>query len=460
MATNNEAPRHPREDADVNTCPTENHYMENPTREYFNNLRKVELQKLCRQLGLPKVWQTKQQLVEMLLHAYRDQESTQDECSDKDIPTGIINKILNELEDIKGNLAAKDFEINELNLMLKTAHVTINRLNDRISTLEELVQQQPNPDIRPTQIENELTLLIGDNNLNEVRLADLEENCKVKTIKDTTMDLTACWIREKLDLQLSKCIIYCGTNDLIETENFSSVLDDLGSLITELKHKKENVDIYVCELVPHLNIDINSRINMYNEKLLNWCSVNGVNFIKTNLSFRLGTGDIDEICYNSGGNDSEDNLNRYGVLRLLKIINKQCKYLKPRGNMKPNNRERKTNEYNSHHYSKGNFGHYDKRWEPGQFSQVRRSESGTFNQRPTERRQTFRDLPRRVPLTRNTYGTRVNADDDDDRNRRGCFNCGEYNHRRSNCRYDHQIRCNNCYEYGHKSRLCNYVNSF
>lgn len=43
--------------------------------------------------------------------------------------------------------------------------------------------------------------------------------------------------------------------------------------------------------------------------------------------------------------------------------------------------------------------------------------------------------------------------------KRGCYNCGEYNHRQSNCRYDHQLKCNFCHEYGHKSRLCNIVNT-
>ena len=38
---------------------------------------------------------------------------------------------------------------------------------------------------------------------------------------------------------------------------------------------------------------------------------------------------------------------------------------------------------------------------------------------------------------------------------RGCFNCGEHNHRQSNCRYDHRIRCNLCFRSGHKSRMCN-----
>ena len=36
----------------------------------------------------------------------------------------------------------------------------------------------------------------------------------------------------------------------------------------------------------------------------------------------------------------------------------------------------------------------------------------------------------------------------------GCYNCGEFNHREANCRFDHKIKCNVCYEYGHKSRLC------
>ena len=40
----------------------------------------------------------------------------------------------------------------------------------------------------------------------------------------------------------------------------------------------------------------------------------------------------------------------------------------------------------------------------------------------------------------------------------GCYNCGEFNHQQSNCRYDHKIRCNNCHRYGHKSKLCNVQN--
>ena len=42
------------------------------------------------------------------------------------------------------------------------------------------------------------------------------------------------------------------------------------------------------------------------------------------------------------------------------------------------------------------------------------------------------------------------------RYRQGCYNCGEYNHRQSSCRFDHQLKCALCHRFGHKERLCHY----
>ena len=460
MTSNNEAPRRPVDGVNGNRILTEISQIENPTREFFNKFKKVELQKHCRQIGLTDVWHRKQEIVEMLLRTYRTQESTQEEVGDTEPSQDIINKILNELEEVKGKLATKDSEIQELNLMMKTYNVTINRLNDRISTLEERLQQQSTSDISSPPPDNELTLLIGDNNVSEVRLSDLGDNCIVKTIKDTTMDLAGCWVREKLDLLPSKCVIYCGSNDLMETENLNNILDDLGSLITELKHKNEKVDIYVCELAPHLKSDIDSKVNMYNEKLKDWCSVNGVNFIKMNQSFRLGTGDIDELCYDYEDNVSPVYFNRYGALRLLNVINKQCKYMKLNKTMKTEKHERIISDrYTSRQSNRGNLGQYVKRSgsELQHYRRTQRShhpEPSRFSVRSNDYNHNFPELTRRVPFTRNIYDN-VDYAEIESRNRKGCFNCGEHNHRRSNCRYDHQIRCNNCFEYGHKSRMCN-----
>lgn len=42
------------------------------------------------------------------------------------------------------------------------------------------------------------------------------------------------------------------------------------------------------------------------------------------------------------------------------------------------------------------------------------------------------------------------------RNRQGCYNCGEHNHRQSSCRFDHRLRCASCHQFGHKQRMCPY----
>ena len=36
----------------------------------------------------------------------------------------------------------------------------------------------------------------------------------------------------------------------------------------------------------------------------------------------------------------------------------------------------------------------------------------------------------------------------------GCYNCGETNHNRANCKYNFSIQCNKCRAYGHKEKFC------
>ncbi len=38
----------------------------------------------------------------------------------------------------------------------------------------------------------------------------------------------------------------------------------------------------------------------------------------------------------------------------------------------------------------------------------------------------------------------------------GCYNCGEYTHHQSRCRYDHRIKCGYSHSCGHRSRLYHY----
>ncbi|KAK3865760.1 hypothetical protein Pcinc_028644 [Petrolisthes cinctipes] len=46
--------------------------VENPTKEYLNNLTKLQLQKRCRNIGLTNVWANKDQLVDKIMAHHRD----------------------------------------------------------------------------------------------------------------------------------------------------------------------------------------------------------------------------------------------------------------------------------------------------------------------------------------------------------------------------------------------------
>ena len=347
----------------------------------------------------------------------------------------------------KVKMTRKDSEIEELNEMLKTAHVTINRLNDRITRLEDQIEQQNADTEMPTE---EKTLLLGDDNLSEVRVSDLNEQCSVKSIKDINMDLLRCWVNERLDIIPTKCIIYCGLNDLIENENIGSVLDDLGSLISELKNKNEEIDFYVCELAPSLNEDIDNKITSFNEKLNQWSHANGIKVIKTSLNFKLGTGEIDEMCYESENEKDRIQLNRYGALRLLSIINKMCSCLGTKERAKGKNADF-TNQDNSPGLYSDNIHRKNtaNRRFNGQPFRQRNIRQNEYSRRPEY--STHHQQPFTHPYTRRQEYSNGRSDD---WRQNGCFNCGEYNHRQLNCRYDHRIRCNYCYRFGHKSRIC------
>lgn len=43
---------------------------------------------------------------------------------------------------------------------------------------------------------------------------------------------------------------------------------------------------------------------------------------------------------------------------------------------------------------------------------------------------------------------------------KGCYNCGEHNHRQVNCRFDYQLKCFSCNYLGHKQKNCRVSNNY
>ena len=149
-------------------------------------------------------------------------------------------------------------------------------------------------------------------------------------------------------------------------------------------------------------------------------------------------------------------LNRFGALRLLSVIHKQCNCLRSKENIEmsdgrayPNNsatmvRNRPT--FNRMKASRNQF--------EGQNFDRRNMRQNYQRRRPEYRQQYQQANSHHFTRTFESSNTRT-----DEWTSKGCFNCGEYNHRQTNCRYDHRIRCNYCFKFGHKNRMCTMQNN-
>ena len=260
--------------------------LRNPTREFLDtNYKKTDLQKYCREIGISRVWTTKAELIEIIMARHSSPESPPaSEYNHEEIDHQNIVQVLKELREREN---VKDLQIEELNEVLKAAHVTINKLSDRLSSLEEQVRAlqcssdstarstHPSPlDIiaPPSQQQPEGTLLLGDDNFSQVRTSDLDEKCYIRTIRGANTDLTRCWVNEKLSWNPKSCILYCGYRDICEGILTEEIFDRLGSLITCLKQRNENMEIYLCELVPSIRDQtLDEKVNNFNSRLPEWC---------------------------------------------------------------------------------------------------------------------------------------------------------------------------------------------
>jgi len=452
--------------------------LQNPTWEYLhNNFKKVELQKHCRDLGYTKIWVTKEKLVDMIMEKANvsSQQSRHQQVSDT-----LLKKMMDDIEQIKEKMNEKDIEIEEIGMKFKNAQRTIDQLQRRVATLEEERQvyrerqQQvrdgttlpPLPLINASSLINEKTLILGDTNLSQILSKDLNDNCNIRTIKGANIDLLKCWVIEKLNWTPQKCILYCGLHDLLDDVDSSVLMDNLGTLISTLKEKNENMQIFLCELVPILGIDeIQSNINIFNRKLIEWCFENKLSIIKTDLPFKLGTGEIDEMCLEKNENMKGLFLNRYGVIRLLDTINKQYPELNIVKNMDDVKRGHQYLSLNSRFKNSGN----NDRTKPLEFdkpfnriphysnSMYHKTSNSRNVNRPNQISEgtTFkRNGPTRYDNQLPQHSYRHTSDIRNQSHRVGCYNCGEFNHQQDMCRYNYKLRCNNCGYYGHKSRLC------
>ena len=311
------------------------------------------------------------------------------------------------------------------------------------------------------------TLLLGDTNLTSVRPSDVSEHCSIRTIKDGNIDLIKGWVSEKLTWTPDCCILYCGLQDILDDATSDVIFDALGSLVACLKQRNEDMAIYICEIAPVMQVEeYDEKINNYNNKLSSWSVENGVTMIKTNLLFRLGTGEVDLMCFDDNVESEGVFLNRYGILRLLNAVCKQCSHFKlcqnkeelytDAGSIKisrnkglsSNNYRRGSNTLQSRNYDSGNRKEWHNTGRDG-ISHPREFQGREHVRQPLQNR--YDPFPTRP---RYEGGYRGNEHRAYRSGHMGCFHCGERNHQVATCRFDHKLRCGTCEQLGHKSKFC------
>lgn len=139
------------------------------------------------------------------------------------------------------------------------------------------------------------------------------------------MNLLRSWVTKKLTQIATKCVIYNGINDILEEGLPATILDNLGSLISDLV-KNNAMKIYVCQVMPMPTTpEIQTKTEDYNELLVKWGETNGIEIIKTAPIFRLGTGELDDLSFSKAEEENSGfTLNRLGAIKLLSTITKQC----------------------------------------------------------------------------------------------------------------------------------------
>ena len=153
-------------------------------------------------------------------------------------------------------------------------------------------------------------------------------------------------------------------------------------------------------------------------------------------------------------------LNRLGAIRLLTAISKQCENLSLCENweevkrshdaipskQKPRKFQQNSNLNRMSQYANPNIGREDNYY---QRTPLVRRERPRITRQDTHPRALNRDnFHQNSNINFHTLTQARNV------RGRGCFNCGELNHRESTCRFDHRLKCGDCGELGHKSKLC------
>lgn len=240
-----------------------------------------------------------------------------------------IHAIAREVKNIMDNYKLKDMEIELLTEEIKMAYQLIATLQQRVAALEQrnITSNEEHRQLQTDAPPVPHCLLLGDSNLRRVLSSDLGDKCSVKTIYGANIDSIRRWIQDHFNKAPTECVLYCGISDVLEESPHEIILDNMGALVSDLKEKNCSMKIFVCQIVPpNVSQDLKESIEYFNDHLLKWGETNGINILKITQNFKLGTGELDDLCFENDA--SGEVFSRIGIIRLLDTVANQCSEFK------------------------------------------------------------------------------------------------------------------------------------
>ena len=128
--------------------------LNNPTKKFLNeNFTKTELQKHCREIGIPNVWMNKDQLIDKIMEKHSSSTNSttstttdghvpqdEQEIGETPNPPPSLRTVLSDIHEIKEKLAIKDTEIDDLYEKLRKSDDIISRQQETINYLQEVIE--------------------------------------------------------------------------------------------------------------------------------------------------------------------------------------------------------------------------------------------------------------------------------------------------------------------------------
>jgi len=300
--------------------------------------------------------------------------------------------------------------LKELSRAMKSNKKEISDLRNENATLTKLVDEQraiiedmksQKREIRggnkkTSSVKNDKragTLLIGDSIIKDINKGGLE-NTDVLCLHGADMEQIASGI--KTPEVYEAVIVHGGTNNCTNEQDKEEAKVVFDSMVKEIRQKAPETILYLSTVCPRNDDDMKhqSRVDNINEHIRDIASrTNKCEIIDNDDNFKLRNNETDENTLNG----SKLHLSKVGTKRLLRNFNKKREIIKTA-------------------------------------TQIKREDKDT---------------------TRNVQdrNVRERRGGNDKRGRRGCYNCGEKNHQRKDCKHGRPVRCFSCGEVGHKKNM-------